>query len=139
MYEMFGLLVNWVGLTARFYLVYCKEVSDFQYHGAWISNSKKYMGVRIAKAWSVSNKMDNIWKSNLSREIKVTFYRATIESVLMYGSETWTLKKTLENRINGAYTRLLRAPLNISWREHKTNMELYGELKPITSTLVNGY
>ena len=93
------------------------------------------MGVRIAKAWSVLNKMDIIWKSNLSREIKVTFYRTTIESVLMYGAETWTLTKTLEKRLDGAYTRLLRAALNISWREHKTNIELYGKLKPITSTL----
>ena len=112
-----------------------KEVTDFQYLGAWISNSAKDMGVRIAKPWSVLNKMDNIWKSNLSREIKVKFYRATIESVLMYGAETWTLTKTLEKRLDGAYTRLLRAALNISWREHKTNIELYGKLKPITSTL----
>ena len=112
-----------------------KEVADFQYLGAWISNSEKDMRVRIAKAWSASNKMNNVWKSNLSRNLKIRFFRATIESVLLYGAETWTLTKTLQNRLNGAYTKLLRTALNISWKEHKTNAELYGDLQPITISL----
>ena len=79
--------------------------------------------------------MNNVWKSNLSRNLKIRFFRATIESVLLYGAETWTLTKTLQNRLNGAYTKLLRTALNISWKEHKTNAELYGDLQPITISL----
>ena len=55
-----------------------------------------------------------------------------MESVLLYGSESWTLTKSLEKRLDGCYTRMLRAALNISWRAHTTNEELYGDLPKIT-------
>ena len=46
----------------------------------------------------------------------------------MYGSNTWTLTKSMEKSLDGCYTRMLRMVLNISWRQHITNKELYGEL-----------
>ena len=53
----------------------------------------------------------------------------------MYGAETWTLTKVLEKRLDGAYTKLLRASLDINWKQHKTNAELYGDIPPISETL----
>ena len=41
----------------------------------------------------------------------------------------------MRNRIDGTYTRMLRAVLGVSWKEHKTNKELYGNLPKITDTL----
>ena len=42
----------------------------------------------------------------------------TIESVFLYGSETWTLTRSTEKKIDGACTRMLRTALiNVSWRE----------------------
>ena len=35
----------------------------------------------------------------------------------------------------GNYTRLLRAILNKSWRQHPTRHQLYGHLPPITKTI----
>ena len=32
------------------------------------------MNVRIAKAWTASNKMEAVWKSDLSKYIKVDFF-----------------------------------------------------------------
>jgi hypothetical protein len=40
----------------------------------------------------------------------------------------------MEKKVNGAYTRMLRAALNVSWREHHTNQELYGNLPQISET-----
>ena len=31
-----------------------------------------------------------------------------IERILLYGSETWTITKTFENKIDGCYIRLIR-------------------------------
>ena len=93
------------------------------------------MKIRIAKAWSALNKMDIVWKSTLNRDLKISFFRATVESVLLYGAESWTLTKTLQTRLNGTFTRLLRTALNISWKQHKTNNELYGELPLVSDTL----
>ena len=48
----------------------------------------------------------------------------------------WTLTKRLEKKINGNYTKMLRAILNKSWRQHPTRHQLYGHLPPITKTIL---
>ena len=37
--------------------------------------------------------------------------------------------------VDGNYTRMLRAILNKSWRQHPTRHQLYGHLPPITKTI----
>ena len=41
----------------------------------------------------------------------------------------------MEKRLNGNYTRILRAILNNSWRQHPTKQQLYGHLPPITKSI----
>ena len=55
--------------------------------------------------------------------------------VLLYGCTTWTLTKRLEKKLDGNYTRMLRAILNKSWQQHPTRHQLYGHLPPITKTI----
>ena len=50
-------------------------------------------------------------------------------------SIAWTLKTHLEEKIDGAYTRMLRTALNRSWKDHPTNVELYGHIPPISESL----
>ena len=54
---------------------------------------------------------------------------------LLYGCTTWTLTKQLEKKLDGNYTRMLRAFLNKSWQQHPTRHQLYGHLPPITKTI----
>ena len=54
--------------------------------------------VRKAKAWAACHQLKNIWKSDMRRELKVRLFQATVESVLLYGSETWTVTKTLSKK-----------------------------------------
>ena len=69
--------------------------------------------------------MASVWSSNLPRRIKLSFFYATVESVLLYGSECWTLKPSLERALDGCYTRMLRAVLNTSKSAHVSNKILY--------------
>ena len=69
--------------------------------------------------------MQSIWKSKLNEGIKRNFFRAAVESVLVYGSVTWTLTQSIEKKIDGAYTRMLRDVTNTSSRYHLTNEQLY--------------
>ena len=55
--------------------------------------------------------------------------------LLLYGCTTWTLTKRLEKKLDGNYTRMLRAILNKSWRQHPTKHQLYGPLPPVTKTI----
>ena len=59
-------------------------------------------------------------------------------SILLYGCTTWTLTKRMEKRLEGNYTRMLRAILNKSWRQHPTKQQLYGHLPPTTKTIQAG-
>ena len=55
--------------------------------------------------------------------------------MMIYGCTTWTLTKRLEKKLDGNYTRMLRAILNKSWQQHPTRHQLYGHLPPITKTI----
>ena len=113
-----------------------KLVEEFIYLGSNIASSEKDVEVRIAKAWAALDKLATIWNSNLPEKTKRDFFRATVELVLIYGSSTWTLTKSLLKRLDGTYTRMLRVVLNISWREHPTKERLYGKLPPLSSTII---
>ncbi len=76
-----------------------------------------------------------IWKSDLTDEMKRSFFQAAVVSILLYGCTTWTLTKRLEKKLDDNYTRMLRAILNKSWRQHPTRQQLYGHLPPITKTI----
>ncbi len=105
-------------------------VTDFKYLGSLTESTESDIRARKASAWRACNKLKKIWKSALSRSFKIRLFQAVVESVLVYGSEAWTLTASLERQLNGCYTRLLRCALNIDWRDHVTNEVLYGDLPP---------
>ncbi|XP_063586900.1 uncharacterized protein LOC134764250 [Penaeus indicus] len=112
-----------------------RKVERFTYLGSDISSTENNVAIRIAKSWNALNKLRIIWKSNLSNNLKRDFFRATVESILLYGCTTWTLTRKLENRLDGTYTRIPRAVLNKSWQQHPTKEELYRKIPPITPTI----
>ena len=67
--------------------------------------------------------------------MKRSFFQAAVVSILLYGCTTWTLTKRLEKKLDGNYTRMLRAVWNRSWRQHPTKHQLYGHLHPIKKTI----
>ena len=66
--------------------------------------------------------------------MKCSFFQAAVVCILLYGCTTWTLTKRLE-KLEGNYTRMLRATLNKSRRQHPTRHQLYGHLPPIKKTI----
>ena len=71
----------------------------------------------------------------LTDKMKRSFFQAVFVSTLLYGCTTWTLTKRLEKKLDGNYTRMLRAILNKSWLQHPTRHQLYGHQPPITKTI----
>ena len=63
------------------------------------------------------------------------YFKAAVVSIQLYGCTTWTLTKQPEKKLDGNYTRMLRAILNTSWRQHPIIHQLYGHLPPITKTI----
>ena len=102
----------------------------FTYLGSSVSSTEKDIDTRLMKAWTAI-----IWKSNLTDKMKRSFFQAAVVSIMLYGCTTWTLTKRLEKKLDGNYTRMLRAILNKSWQQHPTRRQLYGPLPPITKTI----
>ena len=109
-----------------------KMVSDYVYLGSYISSSEKDFLTRKGKAWAACNAMNKIWSSNLDNVFKIKIFKAVVEPILLYGSETWTLSKKLEKRLDGTYTRLLMRVQNISWKTHPTKPLIYTNLPPVS-------
>ena len=105
-----------------------KLVDKFTYLWSNVSSTETDISTRLAKAWTATNRLTVIWKSNLTDKIKHV-------SILLYGCTTWTQTKRMEKKLDGNYTIMLRAILNKSWRQHPTKQHLYGHLPPITKTI----
>ena len=75
--------------------------------------------VNIVKIVSLSPRVENL---NLKKVIKVSYLNQE-------SSQCFELK------LDGNYTRMLRAILNKSWRQHSTRHQLHGHLPPITKTI----
>ena len=112
-----------------------KLVNKFTYLGSSVTSTEKDIDTRLTKAWTAINWLSIIWKSDLTDKMKRSFFQAAVVSILLYGCTIWTLTKRLEKKLDGNYTRMLRAILNKSWRQHSTRHQLYGHLPPITKTI----
>ena len=112
-----------------------KNVDNFIYLGSEIESTNIEIKIRNTKSWAALEKLSSIWKLSHSTTLKRNFFRAVVESVLLYGSEARTLTKTHEKKLDGTYTRMLRTILNISWKEHPTKIRLYGNIPPLTSII----
>ena len=93
------------------------------------------INTRLAKAWTAIDRLLVIWKSDLTDEIKRSFFQAAAVSILPYRCTAWMLTKRMEKKLDGNYTWMLRAVLKKFWRQHPTKQQLYDHLPPITKTI----
>ena len=113
-----------------------KLVDRFTYLGSSVSSTKKDIDSRSKKALKAIDRLSFIWKSDMTDKIKRSFFQVAVVSILPYGCTTWTLTKQLEKKLDGNYSRMLRAILNNSKRQQPTKQQLYGHLPPITKTII---
>ena len=74
--------------TPFYFIIYLdfvlrKAVGHGKHIGLTIENER---AIYILKPNDRLNSMNTIWKSNLKDKLKKTFFRAAVESVLVYGS-----------------------------------------------------
>ena len=81
--------------------------------------------------WKAIANLDSILKSrDITLLIKVHIFRAMIFPVVMYGCESWTMKKAERQRIGAfelwCWRRLLRVP----WTARRSNQSILKEISP---------
>ena len=81
---------------------------------------------RIGKARSPFNTLASIWRS---REIKTTtklrMFNSNVQSVLLYGSETWRMTEKTVSKLHAFINRCLRRILGIYWSATISNANLW--------------
>ena len=86
---------------------------------------------RLLLGRKVMTNLDSIFKSrDITLPIKVPLVKAMVFPVVMYGCESWTLKKAEHRRIDAfelwCWRRLLRAP----WTARRSNQSILKEISP---------
>jgi len=86
----------------------------FIYFGSDIDSEEIHR--RLGIAGSIIAQLDNVWRQQkLSISTKLRIYTSLVQSVVLYGSETWTLRKVDSDRIQSFHMQALRRILSIRW------------------------
>ena len=82
-----------------------------------ISSTVSDVHIRQAKMWTSIDMLSIVWKSDLSDKIKRDCFQVVAVSILLIGCTTWTLRKHIKKKLDGNYTRMIRAVFNKSWKQ----------------------
>ena len=111
-----------------------ETVADFIFLGSKITadgECSHEIKRRLLLGRKVMTNLDSILKSrDISLPTKVRLVKAMVFPVVMYGSESWTIKKAEHRRIEAfelwCWRRLLRVP----WTARKSNQSILKEISP---------
>jgi len=73
------------------------------------------------------------------KKTRIKLYKTLALPVLLYGSETWTIKAREARRITAAEIKYMRRTAGYTWTDYKTNTQITKELKvtPILDKLLD--
>ena len=75
--------------------------------------------------------LDNIFKSrDIILPTKVCLVKAMVFPVVMYGCESWTVKKAEHRRIDTFELWCWRRPLRVPWTARRSNQSILKEISP---------
>ena len=111
-----------------------ETVSDFIFLGPKITadgDCSHEIKIRLLLGRKVITNLDSILKSrNITLPMKVHLAKAMVFPVVMYGCESWTIKKAVHRRIDAfelwCWRRLLRVP----WTARRSNQSILKEINP---------
>jgi hypothetical protein len=108
-----------------------ESCSSFVYLGCMVPRSDDDISRRRSLAWMAMGKLRPLLHSSLQLKVKAKLFAMLVETVLLYGAETWTLCLSAEKKLDATHARLLRSAMNLCWPNKTTNDEMYrmAELK----------
>jgi len=110
-----------------------ETVKKFKYLGAVCSadmSMRSEISNRLSKAGKALHKLTNmkIWgDSAISRKTKMTLYKVVVQSVLLYGCETWAITVQDTHRLEVFQMRCLRKVLGITLLDRIPNARVRSE------------
>ena len=112
-------------MNVKIECVQLEQVSPYKYLGHKVVNlgsCKEEVKTRIAIARKRFIELKSILTcDHMQISTRTRILKCYVHSVLLYGSETWTLNKELERKINAFEMWPIRRMGRISWKDKKTN------------------
>ena len=86
---------------------------------------------RLFLGRKVMTNLDSILKSrDITLSTKICLVKAMIFPVVMYGCESWTVKKAEHRRIDAFELRCWRRLLRVPWTARRSNQSILKEISP---------
>ena len=86
---------------------------------------------RLLLGRKVMTNLDSIFKSrDITLPTKVSLVKAMVFPVVMYGCESWTIKKAECQRIDAFELRSWRRLLRVPWTARRSNQSILKEISP---------
>ena len=86
---------------------------------------------RLLLGWKVTTNLDSIFKSrDITLPTKVHLVKDMVFPVVMYGCESWTVKKAEHQRIDAFQLWCWRRLLRVSWTARRSNQSILKEIRP---------
>ena len=104
-----------------------EQVSKFPYLGStlsWDGRCGDEIRKRVALAKEAFMKQREMMTKGLDKGIRKRLVKSLVWSVLLYGCETWTLRKEDAKRLESFEMWLWRRLEKVSWVDRKTNVEV---------------
>ena len=102
-----------------------EAVADFIFLGSKIiadGNGSHEIKRRLPLERKVMTNLDSILKSrDITLSTKVHLVKAMVFPVVMYGCESWTIKKAERQRIDALELRCWKRLLRVPWTEKRSN------------------
>jgi len=96
----------------------------------WDNDCGKGIRRRIAQALGTNQGFKKIWTSKeISVKTKFSILKACIFNILLYASESWTLRKRDKDKLMAIEMRCYRRILHIRWQQMITNEEVWRRMK----------
>ena len=81
--------------------------------------------------WKSRNGRTSIWKDRgVTLETKVKLVKVLVFPIVLYGAETWTMRKHERRKIDAFELWCWRRLMRVSWMERKTNISIIESIKP---------
>ena len=75
--------------------------------------------------------LTTVWKDRgITLQTKVKLVKALVFPIVLYGAETWTMRKTERKKIDAFELWCWRRVMRVSWMERKTNVWVLENVKP---------
>ena len=111
-----------------------ETVADFNFLGSKITadgDCSHEIKRHILLGRKVMTNLDSILKSrDITLPTKVHLVKAMIFPVVMYGCESWTIKKAERQRIDAFELRCWRRLLRVFWTARRSNQSILKEITP---------